>query len=58
MREIAEPFILRKAEKAFKQRKSSYFAGGTGHAYFTTDTAAVLRAAEIKSRYYFTWKSN
>lgn len=49
MREIAEPFILRKAEKHLNRGRVVIFAGGTGHAYFTTDTAAVLRAAEIKA---------
>ena len=49
MREIAEPFILRKAEKHLKRGRVVIFAGGTGHAYFTTDTAAVLRAAEINA---------
>ena len=46
MREIAEPFIQRKAEKHLK-RRVVVFACGTGHPYFTTDTAAVLRATEI-----------
>ncbi|MCI8640904.1 MAG: UMP kinase [Clostridia bacterium] len=49
IREIAEPFILRKAEKHLKRGRVVIFAGGTGHAYFTTDTAAVLRAAEINA---------
>ena len=49
MREIAEPFIQRKAEKHLNRRRVVIFAGGTGHPYFTTDTAAVLRATEIKA---------
>lgn len=49
IREIAEPFILRKAEKHLRRGRVVIFAGGTGHAYFTTDTAAVLRAAEINA---------
>lgn len=49
MREIAEPFILRKAEKHLNRGRVVIFAGGTGHPYFTTDTAAVLRATEIKA---------
>ena len=49
MREIAEPFIQRKAEKHLKRGRVVIFAGGTGHPYFTTDTAAVLRATEIKA---------
>ena len=49
MKEIAEPFILRKAEKHLQKGRVVIFAGGTGHPYFTTDTAAVLRAIEIKA---------
>ena len=49
MREIAEPFIQRKAEKHLNRGRVVIFAGGTGHPYFTTDTAAVLRATEIKA---------
>ena len=47
MREIAEPFIQRKAEKHLNRGRVVIFACGTGHPYFTTDTAASLRAAEI-----------
>ena len=47
MREIAEPFILRKSEKHLKKGRVVIFSCGTGHPYFTTDTAAVLRATEI-----------
>ena len=47
MREIAEPFIQRKAEKHLNRGRVVIIACGTGHPYFTTDTAAVLRAAEI-----------
>ncbi len=49
MREIAEPFIQRRAEKHLDKGRVVIFAGGTGHPYFTTDTAAVLRATEIKA---------
>ena len=49
MREIAEPFIQRKAEKHLQKGRVVIFACGTGHPYFTTDTAAVLRATEIKA---------
>ena len=49
MRELAEPFILRKAEKHLNKGRVVIFAGGTGHPLFTTDTAAVLRAIEIKA---------
>lgn len=49
MREIAEPFIIRKAEKHLQRGRVVIFSGGTGHPYFTTDTAAVLRATEINA---------
>ncbi len=49
MREIAEPYIQRKAEKHLGRGRVVIFACGTGHPYFTTDTAAVLRATEIKA---------
>lgn len=49
MREIAEPFIIRKSEKHLKKGRVVIFACGTGHPYFTTDTAAVLRATEINA---------
>lgn len=49
MREIAEPFIQRKAEKHLNKGRVVIFACGTGHPFFTTDTAAALRAAEIKA---------
>ena len=44
---LAEPFILRKALRHFEQGRVVIFACGTGNPYFTTDTAAALRAAEI-----------
>ncbi len=46
MREIAEPFIQRKAEKHLNRGRVVIFACGTGSPYFSTDTAAALRAAE------------
>ena len=49
IKEVAEPFIIRKTEKHLKQGRVVIFAGGLGHPYFTTDTAAVLRAAEIQA---------
>ena len=49
MREIAEPFIQRKAEKHLGKGRVVIFACGTGHPYFTTDTAAALRASEINA---------
>ena len=46
MREIAEPYIKRKAIKHLERGRVVIFACGTGNPYFTTDTAAALRAAE------------
>lgn len=47
MREIAEPYIKRKALKHLEKGRVVIFGCGTGNPYFTTDTAAALRAAEI-----------
>ena len=47
MREIAEPFIQRKAEKHLRKGRVVIFACGTGHPYFSTDTASALRATEM-----------
>ena len=47
MREIAEPYIKRKALKHLEKGRVVIFGCGTGIPYFTTDTAAALRAAEI-----------
>jgi uridylate kinase len=49
MREIAEPYIKRKAEKHLNKGRVVIFACGTGHPFFSTDTAAALRAAETES---------
>lgn len=49
MREIAEPYIKRKAAKHLSKGRVVIFACGTGNPYFTTDTAAALRAAETES---------
>ena len=49
MREIAEPFIKRKALKHLGRNRIVIFACGTGNPYFTTDTAAALRAAETEA---------
>ena len=49
MREIAEPYIKRKAEKHLRNGRVVIFACGTGHPYFSTDTGAALRAAEINA---------
>ena len=47
MNKIAEPFILRRAMRHLEKRRVLIFAGGTGNPYFSTDTAAALRASEI-----------
>ena len=47
MREVAEPFIKRKAERHLEKGRVVIFAGGTGNPYFSTDSAAALRANEI-----------
>lgn len=49
MHEVAEPFILRRAVRHLEKGRVVIFAAGTGNPYFTTDTAAVLRAQEIRS---------
>lgn len=47
MRQIAEPYIRRKAIRHLEKGRVVIFAGGTGNPYFSTDTTSVLRAAEI-----------
>jgi uridylate kinase len=49
MREVAEPFIRRRAVRHLEKGRVVVFAAGTGNPYFTTDTAAALRAMEIKA---------
>jgi uridylate kinase len=49
MHQIAEPFIQRRALRHLEKGRIVIFAGGTGNPYFTTDTAASLRAMEIKA---------
>lgn len=49
MHEIAEPYIRRRAVRHLEKGRVVIFAGGTGNPYFTTDTAAALRAIEIKA---------
>ena len=50
MREIAEPYIKRKAHKHLGKNRVVIFSCGTGNPYFTTDTAAALRAAETEAQ--------
>ena len=47
MRQVAEPYIRRRATRHLEKGRVVIFAGGTGNPYFTTDTAAALRAAEM-----------
>lgn len=47
MKELAEPYIRRRAVRHLEKRRVIIFAAGTGNPYFTTDTAASLRAMEI-----------
>ncbi len=49
MRQIAEPYIRRKAVRHLEKKRIVIFACGTGNPYFSTDTTAALRAAEIDS---------
>jgi uridylate kinase len=50
MHEVAEPFIRRRATRHLEKNRVVIFAGGTGNPYFSTDTAAALRAMEIKAQ--------
>ncbi len=49
MHQVAEPFIRRRAARHLEKGRVVIFAGGTGNPYFSTDTAAALRAMEIKA---------
>jgi uridylate kinase len=49
MKEVAEPFIRRRAIRHMEKGRVAIFAAGTGNPYFSTDTAAALRAMEIKA---------
>ena len=49
MEELAEPYIRRRAQRHLEKGRIVLFAGGTGNPYFSTDTAAVLRALEIEA---------
>jgi uridylate kinase len=50
MHEVAEPFIRRRAARHLEKQRVVIFAAGTGNPYFSTDTAAALRAMEIKAQ--------
>jgi len=51
--QLAEPFIRRRAERHLEKKRVVIFAAGTGNPYFTTDSAAALRALEIKAEVIF-----
>ncbi len=53
IKQVAESFILQKAIKHLENNRIVIFSGGTGNPYFTTDTTAALRAAEIKAEAIF-----
>jgi len=53
MREVAEPFIRRRAIRHLEKGRVVIFVGGTGNPYFSTDTAAALRAIEIGAEVVF-----
>ena len=50
MRQLAEPFIRRRAIRHLEKKRVVIFVGGTGNPYFTTDTTAALRASEIHAQ--------
>jgi uridylate kinase len=49
MEEVAEPYIRRRALRHFEKGRTVIFAAGTGNPYFSTDTAAALRAIQMKA---------
>ncbi|MFQ5802484.1 MAG: UMP kinase [Candidatus Methylomirabilales bacterium] len=53
MREVAEPFIRRRAIRHLEKDRVVIFVGGTGNPYFSTDTAASLRAIELGAEVFF-----
>ncbi|QHS22276.1 UMP kinase [Virgibacillus sp. MSP4-1] len=58
MRQVAEPYIRRKAMRHLEKKRVVIFAGGTGNPYFSTDTTAALRAAEIEANVILMAKNN
>ncbi|APX72625.1 UMP kinase [Companilactobacillus allii] len=58
MRQVAEPYIRRKAVRHLEKGRVVIFAGGTGNPYFSTDTTSVLRAAEIEADVILMAKNN
>jgi len=57
MNEVAEPYIRRRAVRHLEKKRVCIFAGGTGNPYFTTDTAASLRANEMACQAIFMGKN-
>jgi uridylate kinase len=57
IRSVAEPYIRRRAVRHLEKNRVVVFAGGTGNPYFSTDTAAALRAAEIDAEVILMGKS-
>ena len=58
MRQIAEPYIRRRAIRHLEKGRIVIFAGGTGNPYFSTDTTSALRAAEIEADVILMAKNN
>ncbi|WP_270181861.1 UMP kinase [Alkalihalobacillus sp. CinArs1] len=58
MKEVAEPYIRRKAIRHLEKKRVVIFAAGTGNPYFSTDTTAALRAAEIEADVILMAKNN
>lgn len=58
MRQVAEPFIRRRAMRHLEKGRVVIFAAGTGNPYFSTDTLAALRAAEINAEVILMAKNN
>lgn len=58
MRQVAEPYIRRRAMRHLEKKRVVIFAAGTGNPYFSTDTTAALRAAEIDAEIILMAKNN
>jgi len=58
MRQVAEPYIRRRAMRHLEKKRVVIFAAGTGNPYFSTDTTAALRAAEIDAEVILMAKNN
>lgn len=58
MRQVAEPYIRRRAMRHLEKKRVVIFAAGTGNPYFSTDTTAALRAAEINAEIILMAKNN